>query len=85
MYDNTETDNKKFKAMGNKIFYDSFKIKQEGGKRWFVVKINKLPPEYYPSVNVREYLNSVKARITVLEEDLQRLPEKKSSRKGLRN
>ena len=36
-----------------------------------------MPPEYYPTVNGRDYLNSVIVRNKKLEENLERYPEKK--------
>ena len=48
------------------------------GKRRFIVKLNRLPPEFYPSVNGRDYLNSVIVRNKKLEENLEMFPEKKN-------
>ena len=57
-----EPEDTKFNILGKRIFTENYKIKEKDGKRRFIVKLNRLPPEYYPSVNGRDYLNSVIVR-----------------------
>ena len=75
--DENETKTTKFNELSEKIFKENVRVEEENGKRRFVVKLNRLPPEFYPSVNGRDYLNQVIARNKKLEDNLERYQGKK--------